>query len=674
MKTLIDWIDNRTGIRHAVNEALYENIPGGSRWRYVWGSTLVFAFMVQLITGIFLWASYSPNAKGAWESVYFIQYEMQGGWMLRGIHHFMAQMMIVLLALHFLQVVIDGAYRAPREFNFWTGLILMQIVLGLSLTGYLLPWDQKGFWATRVATNLAGLLPWIGDDVQKIVVGGTDYGHATLTRFFALHAGVLPAALIGVLFLHMVLFRRHGVTAVGADKRPAAYFWPDQVLKDAVACLAVMVVVMFFVLRGYFFAGEDHSGLPIEAHLGAELGAPADPSTPFSAARPEWYFLFLFQFLKYFPGEAEIYGAIVIPVVIMISLFLMPLVGNWKIGHGFNIALIVALLGGAGFLSFVAIQEDRANESYHLATEEAERNAIRAIQLVQAPSGIPETGAVSLMRNDPKTQGPVLFAANCNSCHAYNPVAELLPFDSLRGEGLVPPAPVSGPNLYGFGTSKWVKAFLTPNPVRMEAEIVRKDEERAGKLGPQQSNDPKEIEVVPINSFHFFGGTSHLEGEMAGYVTETMSDKDEWSDEDLAAIVAALAAQSGIESEAELGPDKIARGNELLASEDHCAMCHNYDAESDYGDAVDLNGFGSRQWLMDFISNPSAARFYGDNNDRMPAFNEDPHNEVSNRIARRDLEIIVDWLRTDWYEPQPAPAGAEYEEPSPEADVAAPTS
>ena len=113
-----------------MHEALFERIPGGARWRYVWGSTLVFTFAVQAITGMFLWMAYSPSAQTAWESVYYIQNEMQGGWLLRGLHHFTAQAMIVLLVLHLMQVVIDGAYRAPREVNFWLGLVLMQIVLG----------------------------------------------------------------------------------------------------------------------------------------------------------------------------------------------------------------------------------------------------------------------------------------------------------------------------------------------------------------------------------------------------------------------------------------------------------------------------------------------------------------------------------------------------------------
>ncbi|MCA8998691.1 MAG: cytochrome b N-terminal domain-containing protein, partial [Planctomycetaceae bacterium] len=145
MQRLLNWMDHRTGFRKLMSEALYEPIPGGARWRYVWGSTLVFTFVVQMITGFCLWMSYSPSATTAWESVYYIQHQMTLGWIVRGIHHFAAQAMIILLVLHLMQVVIDGAYRAPREVNFWLGLILMQIVMFLGLTGYLLPWDQKGY-------------------------------------------------------------------------------------------------------------------------------------------------------------------------------------------------------------------------------------------------------------------------------------------------------------------------------------------------------------------------------------------------------------------------------------------------------------------------------------------------------------------------------------------------
>src|SRR4051812_47231299 len=332
MSTIIDWIDSRTGVKKITHEALYENIPGGARWRYVWGSTLTFALVVQFITGIFLWMCYSPSSQTAWESVFYIQNEMAGGWLLRGIHHFMAQIMTILLALHLMQTVIDGAYKAPREMNFWFGLILLQLTLALSLTGYLLPWDQKGYWATKVSTNIAAITPLAGTMIQKMIVGGPDYGHHTLTRFFALHAGVLPGAIVALLVAHIYLFRRHGITPKKPLRRRDAAFWPDQVLMDAVACGAVLAFVLFLIWLPRL---RDPA-----AHLGAELGAPADPSEAFSAARPEWYFLFLFQFLKYFPGESEIWGAMIIPGIFMGILFLMPFIGKWQLGHRFNVMFL----------------------------------------------------------------------------------------------------------------------------------------------------------------------------------------------------------------------------------------------------------------------------------------------------------------------------------------------
>jgi len=655
MNELRNWLDNRIGYRNFVSEIVCPNIPGGARWRYVWGTTLVFAFLVQMVTGFFLWANYSPNAQGAWESVYFIQYEMHGGWLLRGIHHYMAAAMIVLLALHFLQVVIDGAYRAPREFNFWTGLALMKIVLALSLTGYLLPWDQRGYRATQVSTNLMSLVPVAGSHVQRVVVGGPDYGHATLTRFFALHAGFLPWCLIAFLVLHVYLFRRQGGKRIVDDERPLGRYFPDQFLRDSVACLAVLVVVMAFVLKGLFFAPhEETPGLPIQAHLGAELGAPADASQGFNSARPEWYFLFLFQFLKFFPGEQEIYGAIVIPGVIMTALFLMPIIGRWQIGHRFNIVLVVALILGVGFLTSLAVYNDWVDEEFQQAKVDARETANRAVLLAQGPEGIPEGGAVSVMRRDAKTQGPLLFAQHCASCHSYQPVEGMLMLDELRGEGLKPPESMSAPNLYKFGTSEWVAAFLNPQPQTIP--ILPVDDPGVVDVPEEdQAAAVEEVELVNVQSPHFFGGTVHVEGEMADYIVTTMSDKDEWTQDQIDAVVAALANESGLESVEKLGADKIATGTKLLQDEDRCAGCHKFNAENDFAYAPDLSGYGSKQWLIEFISNPEAGRFYGSSNDRMPAFYDDPHSPLENRLTMDQLTLIVDWLRADWYAPEPTP-------------------
>src|SRR5437773_142983 len=441
----LDWLDHRTGHRGLVHDTLFERIPSGARFRYVTGSMLVFAFITQAVTGIFLWMAYSPSSTTAYESVYYIQHEMTGGWLLRGIHHFMAQAMVVTMGLHLLQVVWDGACRPPREFNYWIGLILMLLVMGLGLTGYLLPWDQKGFWATNVATNLMTLSPGVGKEMQQLAVGGNAYGHHTLTRFFAMHAGVLPLLLVGFLALHIALFRRHGITAHITPGRSDDYFWPVQVMYDALACLVLLTIVMLLVVH-FDLPGVFKGDLPL-AHRGAELGAPADPSEQFSAARPEWYYLFLFQLLKYFPGSSEIIGAIVIPTIVLLLLFLLPLVGWWNFGHRISRAFIVLLIGAVGVLTGMALFDDYyaklpprlglkderklvASREFLEAKTAAEHDAQRSVELINRrearPDGtlsearlIPKEGAVSLLRNDPKARGQRLFDHHCSSCHSH---------------------------------------------------------------------------------------------------------------------------------------------------------------------------------------------------------------------------------------------------------------
>ena len=402
IRSLLKWLDHRVGYREILHEALYERVPGGARWRYVWGSTLVFTFSVQVITGLFLWAAYSPSAQTAWESVYFIQHEMTMGSVVRGIHHFTAQAMIVLMAIHLIQVIIDGAYKAPREVNFWLGLILMQIVLGLSLTGYLLPWDQKGYYATKVATKIMGATPVVGEEMQTLVQGGKEYGHHTLTRFFAMHAGMLPGALIAFLGLHLYVFRRHGLTVKDRDHAPETTFWPDQVLKDGIACLAVLALVLVMAIW-----------------KGAELSAPANPSEAYAAARPEWYFLFMFRFLKFEWVEhyGLAFGAIYVPGALMAIVAAMPLVGRVALGHKFNVVFTWTLSIGIGVLTLMAFYEDGTAEDHQAAILEAHRDGERIEELAGGPDKIPVTGAVTLLREDPFTQGPRLFAKHCYSCH-----------------------------------------------------------------------------------------------------------------------------------------------------------------------------------------------------------------------------------------------------------------
>ncbi|MFM9197688.1 MAG: cytochrome b N-terminal domain-containing protein, partial [Planctomycetia bacterium] len=453
---------------------------------------------------------------------------------------------------------IDGAYRAPREVNFWLGLVLMMLVLGMALTGYLLPWDQKGYWATRVATNLAGLVPLVGPSFQQVVVGGPDYGHHTLTRFFALHAGFLPATLVLMLLVHLSLFRKHGLCAKQPLRGPDEMFWPDQVLKDAVAMLAVMAVVLGVILLPAVRAMLE--GRPIvPGELGAELGAPADPSQPYAAARPEWYFLFLFQFLKVFEGwgaTGEFFGAIVVPGLVMGVMFLMPILGRWRLGHRFNVAFTFALLAGVGLLTAMATSEDyaalwadraafadvekvleetendkariaahfgndatkiaafearakkldriRHSQSFLDAVAQAKADAARSIELAGRPERIPPAGMLELVRNDALSQGPKLFAQHCASCHAH--------VDPASPEAEAVLAKASAANLFGFGTAAWVRGLLDPKQV----------------AGPA-----------------YFGNTAPQEGDMVNFVKNDLADAATWKPDDIEAVIAALSAEAG---------------------------------------------------------------------------------------------------------------------------------
>jgi quinol-cytochrome oxidoreductase complex cytochrome b subunit/mono/diheme cytochrome c family protein len=382
LSRLCDWFDHRTGYRKLVSALLLEHIPGGARWRYVWGSVLAFVFAIQLITGLLLMTSYSPGNTTAWGSVYFIQYEMQFGWLIRGLHHFGSQTMVVLLGIHMLQVVIAGAHLAPREVNWWLGLALMGAILGLSLTGYLLPWDQKGYWATQVATSIAGSLPGPGSFIKRLLVGGAEYGNHTLSRFYALHVGVLPALVIVLLVMHVTVFRRHGVTTP-KDVKGEGEFWPDQAFKDLVACMVMFGLLLAVVIWG----GQGHE-LKVESSGGedwfdtcaywgrhgggANLDAPSDPSKPYPA-RPEWYFLFLFQLLKYFQGSQAIVGTVIIPNGVALLLFLLPLFGVGKLrplGHIIGVVVVVGVLAGAGTLTCLALADDMADPvRRHLLTQ-----------------------------------------------------------------------------------------------------------------------------------------------------------------------------------------------------------------------------------------------------------------------------------------------------------------
>jgi ubiquinol-cytochrome c reductase cytochrome b subunit len=428
-----DWLDERVGHRALLKAALDEPVRGGARWSYVFGSALVFVLIVQLVTGVLLASVYSPSVTAAWASVAYLQDQVTLGWFIRGLHGTGASAMIILTGLHLLQVTLYGAYRRPREVNWWVGLALMLCLFAFALTGYLLPWDQKGYWATQVTTSLVGATPLVGPWLKRLIQGGPEYGNLTLTRFYALHTLVLPATTVVLVAIHVALFRKHGVTPgwrASEDElaRDTVPFWPQQLVRDLVAMVVVLGLMVAVVARAH----------------GVGLDAPADPASSYDA-RPEWYFLPLYQLLKYFPGRLEIVAALGAPLVAGGFLFLLPLVDR---GPSRNpgarkawIGGLVLLLFGAATLGALAELGDRKNPRYKAFREGAVKAAARALAL--ARQGVPPAGGTAVYDNDPMQRARRLLDERCLGCHRFEG----------RGER-------KAPDLDGWSSRGWIRDFL----------------------------------------------------------------------------------------------------------------------------------------------------------------------------------------------------------------------
>jgi len=304
------WLDHRTGLETAVRNFLYEQIPASSSWHQVFGSVALFLFLVQAFTGALLAFNYAPTPGDAYNSLRYIMAEVTGGRLMRGLHHWGASMMIVVVVLHMTQVFLYGAYKKPREATWMAGVVLLLLTLAYGLTGYLLPWDNRAYWGTVVTTKIAAQAPLMGPYLIRLLGSQGDVGVVTFARFYGLHVLLLPPATGLLIVLHVYLVRKHGVApAPGDEARPPKKFFPEQAFRDTVAIFIAFVIlfVMAVAVR-----------VPLE-----ELADPTDTSY---IPRPEWYFLFLFQTLKLFTGPLEMVGAVVLPTLAILALVLVPFI------------------------------------------------------------------------------------------------------------------------------------------------------------------------------------------------------------------------------------------------------------------------------------------------------------------------------------------------------------
>jgi cytochrome b6 len=300
---LWEWLDRRVGLADLEKLARKKEIPvhRHSIWYYLGGMTL-FLFVIQVSTGILLLLYYRPSAEEAYESVQFLMAEVQFGWLVRSIHAWAANLMIFTLFVHLFSVLLLKAYRPPREVTWFSGMGLLGLAMGFGFTGYLLPWNELAYFATKVGTEITGAVPVVGPFAARLLRGGDEVTGATLTRFYGIHVAILPATAVALLGLHLYLVQRHGMSvppAVERQGRPPRVmpFVPNFLLRDIVGWLSALAILAV-----------------LAAYLPAELGKKADPFLPAPAGiKPEWYFMFMFQSLKYLPAhilgiEGEVVG------------------------------------------------------------------------------------------------------------------------------------------------------------------------------------------------------------------------------------------------------------------------------------------------------------------------------------------------------------------------------
>ena len=209
------WLDDRLGLTGIYRTVLDRKVPKVN-WAFTLGSATLFLVVLQGVTGVFLMVYYIPHPDQAYDSINYIMNDVAFGWLIRGLHHWGATLMVITVVLHMLRTFVYASYKYPREITWVTGVLLLLVTLGMGFTGYLLPWNQRAYWATTVGTSIAGTVPWVGPIIEQALRGGTDLSTLTLTRFFSAHIWMLPAALLGLVGVHMYLVIRLGISHIPA--------------------------------------------------------------------------------------------------------------------------------------------------------------------------------------------------------------------------------------------------------------------------------------------------------------------------------------------------------------------------------------------------------------------------------------------------------------------------
>jgi len=413
---LWNWIDQRTGINALLHEALDEPIPGGARYAYIFGSGLLFVFLSQAVTGIFMALYYVPSADHAHTTVAYITKEVAAGAFLRSLHVYGSSAMVIIALLHVCQTFLYGSFKGRRELLWLSGTVLLALILGMAFTGYLLPWDMKAYFATAVGTNVPSELPVVGNAVRLLLRGDSELGTLTISRFFVAHVFLIPGLMILFISAHVFLFRKAGPAGPTNEdpfnpKLPTEPFYPRQLIMDLSLALALIIVL----------AGLAH-------FFPAALGPEANPADTQFLPRPEWYYRSLFQWLKYWNGGAVVIGIGVIPPVVALLFVLVPFLDRklerrpWR--RPVSVGIFAFVFLGLTVLEALSYYDDAHNGAVAQQLALQDRQAADYMKEpfkpeVQGASLAAPAPSASPATTDPQVaQGKSIFESHaCNACH-----------------------------------------------------------------------------------------------------------------------------------------------------------------------------------------------------------------------------------------------------------------
>ena len=583
LRQLEDWIDERTTWRTGVSAWFDSSVPRGGGLAAALGASVVTCFVVLVITGLVLMMGYAPSPQAAWASVHYVQFVQKGGWVLRGLHYWATQALFVLAALHIVCVALVASPRRPREIGWWLGLLVLGLAVGEGITGGLLPWDQRGWWARVVEGNITGLAPVIGGFLEQMMSGGAELGALGLARAFTAHVLLLPLPIALALWVRHTLVRRHGW------REPAHTGDVEPYLK-----MLARGVVVFVVVSLALFA--------VTGRFRAPLEAPADPLSDYPA-RPEWFLYTLFQLRKFFHGPAEFWGTTLIPGAAAGYLALFPFLDRSRRWHPVAVLPVLGIFGAAVWLGVMAMRHDAHDSQYLKARAKWDRHADAVAKL--AMNGMPPGGPLELIRHDPELRGRDLFERHCASCHVLEDLGDLKKATATK--------------LDGWGTTAWI-----------EAMIHDPDAPEFFGRGPYAEQMPS-VDVRPKKK--------------PPNETWTPMVKNDAEKNAVALFLAGEGDEPGDPPRAALTPAAKAQGEKIVS--ERCTTCHLYKGEGDDEDngfAPELSHYGSVAWTRIQVANPASPETYRKKaldpelKKHMPRFDKD--------LSPEDIDIVARWTRS----------------------------